>query len=52
MWHNEDDGAGAVWRGVAFLALLERRGLGYVHIRKSPSRIGFMGIVQPFSDAI
>jgi NADH-ubiquinone oxidoreductase chain 1 len=38
--------------GVAFLVLLERRVLGYVHIRKGPNRVGFIGLFQPFSDAI
>ena len=38
--------------GVAFLTLLERRVLGYVHIRKGPNRVGFVGILQPFRDAI
>jgi len=38
--------------GVAFLTLLERRVLGYIHIRKGPNKVGFVGIFQPFRDAI
>ena len=37
---------------VAFLTLLERRVLRYIQIRKGPNRVGFIGIFQPFSDAI
>lgn len=37
---------------VAFLTLLERKVLGLIQLRKGPNKIGFIGILQPFCDAI
>ena len=42
----------SVMVGVAFQTLLVRRVLGHIHIRKGPNKVGFIGILQPFRDAI
>nr|YP_009648521.1 NADH dehydrogenase subunit 1 [Camponotus concavus]QCE31801.1 NADH dehydrogenase subunit 1 [Camponotus concavus] len=38
--------------GVAYMTLLERKVLGYIQNRKGPNKVGVIGVMQPFSDAI
>lgn len=37
---------------VAFITLLERKILSYIHLRKGPNKVRIFGILQPLSDAL
>nr|YP_010350256.1 NADH dehydrogenase subunit 1 [Virgulibracon endoxylaphagus]UOK09636.1 NADH dehydrogenase subunit 1 [Virgulibracon endoxylaphagus] len=37
---------------VAYLTLFERKILSSIHYRKGPNKVGFIGLMQPFSDAL
>ncbi|PKR79445.1 hypothetical protein DRW41_22395 [Neobacillus piezotolerans] len=42
----------AILLSVAFYTILERKFLSYIQIRKGPNKVRFIGILQPFRDAI
>nr|ACT80229.1 NADH dehydrogenase subunit 1 [Mayetiola destructor] len=37
---------------ITFLTLLEQKLLSYIQIRKGPNVVGWLGLIQPFSDAL
>nr|YP_010560317.1 NADH dehydrogenase subunit 1 [Euxiphydria potanini]AYV97255.1 NADH deshydrogenase subunit 1 [Xiphydria sp. ZJUH 2008002]UYW35407.1 NADH dehydrogenase subunit 1 [Euxiphydria potanini] len=37
---------------MSFFTLMERKILGYIQLRKGPNKLGVVGVIQPFSDAM
>ena len=37
---------------IAFYTLLERKALGYIQSRKGPNKVSWLGLPQPFADAM
>ena len=35
---------------VAYLTYWERKMIGFMHVRRGPSRVGYRGLLQPFAD--